>query len=275
MSTANSQSNGQRDHLRWALLFLAILLVGRVSYLVARELLEGDAPFWGFGRIGFQLVRLSPLFAGVLLAELSGGRRATLALVRRAVAWRAPLRAYALALGVPLLLLAGGVVASLASGAKLNTEFVSGLFDLDDLPRFLAYTYAAEVGWRGFALEGFRGGPRYWLAAVGLGAASGVLFVLRGATDPGFWIQAPAVALACAGLGVFLAWIYRRAEGSVIPGWFALSTLLASSLVPALLQGSGAEFYAGVLVVGVLLTFAFLANGALRLLRRKRIGAIS
>ena len=275
MSAASSRSIDGRDHLRWVAWFFVLLLVGRVSFLVARSLLGESAPFWGVGRVGFQLVRLSPLFAGLLLAELSGGRRATLALVQRAVAWRAPLHLYALAIGVPLLLLTGGVVASLASGATLNTERVAGLFGFDDFPRFLVYTYAAEVGWRGFALEGFRGGRRYWSAALGLGAATGLLFSLRGATSPGFWIQAPALMLASAGLGLFLAWIYRRAEGSVIPGWLGLSTLLCGSLLPGLLQGSGAEFYAGVLVVSVFLAFAFVASRVFGRLRRQGLGSRS
>jgi len=218
-----------------ALLFGLLLLVRLLRVVAAKRFAEAgivEEPLWGLARLGEDLLALAPLFLALLLTEWTGGPDATRALVQRATRWRAPARAW-LAACVPLAVLLGGLCGQVLAGAPLELNPVDpiGLFGVRLVVRVLVVTFAFEVAWRGFAQEGFRGTGRYWSGAVGIGLAMALVHSLRPQLDLGV---VPLLLLALplgSILSVYLAWIYRLAEGSVVPGWIATSSGLYALLL--------------------------------------------
>jgi membrane protease YdiL (CAAX protease family) len=132
-----------------AFLILSCVLSWAPALLYLANL--SPAPVAGFG----------PFLAALVVLGMTQGRDGVRALLRSMVAWRAPARAYALALGLPLLITGAAVLTNLALGAARPAAADVAL--LAELPiTFLLLLLVPgvggsweEPGFRGFALPRF------------------------------------------------------------------------------------------------------------------------
>jgi membrane protease YdiL (CAAX protease family) len=192
-----------------------------LTYAADRGLLSGDSPgnLYGWGGLGPSLVA----FFLILRSEgLSGGKR----FFGRLLRWRAPLRWYAFALLVPVLIrlmslglyaITGGSL--LANPVPLATVVVAFLLGF-------VVALMEEFGWRGYMLPGLLARWPPHIAGLGVGAAWAAwhlpLFWIPGI---GFyrWAQASGRPLAIlgysaavVGLSMLFTLMYCRTDGNLL-----------------------------------------------------------
>ena len=163
------------------------------------------------------LIPFGPAAAAVLVALLSGGKTGLLQLLRQLARWRVPVRWYAVAIGLPWLLVVTAAGLTVAGGAPMP--------DLGPNPGWfiLFGTFAStlvivgmfeELGWRGYALPLMQRNHTALGAALLLGFAWAMWHVPELVADPTGQRPPVPFVLMIVAQSVLLAWIYNG-TGSV------------------------------------------------------------
>lgn len=173
------------------------------------------------GLLGVRASGINPLgvlVAGLIVAACEDGWRGAKSLLAKMVRWRAGARAYAVAIGLPVVLLLLALVANLLLGAAPPTAAALARWpDIVDsfLVMFLFVGLGEEPGWRGSALPLLyrRFSPR--AAAIVLGAAWALWHApLMGGEFA--WAEVPWFVLSVFAASVVLAWLYNFSGESVL-----------------------------------------------------------
>lgn len=161
---------------------------------------------------------LGPLVAGLILSGLAGGWPAVRGLLLRIVRVRVAPRWYAVALLLPVLLLASSLAINIALGAPAPTVaqwqkwpevFASFLFTL------VFVGLGEEPGWRGYALPQLQRVRTPLSAALVLGAIWALWHVpLMGKEFA--WPVVPCFLISVFAASVVFAWLYNGARESVL-----------------------------------------------------------
>jgi len=200
--------------LPFFLLTYAVMWASFITVAVAR--IPVSSP------LGVLLLRLgaySPSLVAIWLTARANGGAGVRNLVRGVFKWRVPARYYVLAIAfIPVIKLSAAVLQHLARGSWPR----SGSESLLLIPLAIAFSTpfqaGEEIGWRGYAL------PRL-AERFGLRAASVILgFIWALWHLPQFFIHEaaeygqsfPVFVLQVTALGVALAWIYARTNGSLL-----------------------------------------------------------
>lgn len=161
-----------------------------------------------------------PAIAGALLTKTTGGSlRSWLAgMFRRGIG----LRWYLLALGLPLVVVAGNTVALSLFGVSLDFSVIPG--------RAAGYLFGfaftlllgggqEELGWRGFALPRLQRAYGPLAASVVIGVVWAVWHLPLFAMDGTSQSQIPFLAYAPAvvAMSVLLTWLYNESAGCILP----------------------------------------------------------
>ncbi|HYF80138.1 MAG TPA: CPBP family intramembrane glutamic endopeptidase [Symbiobacteriaceae bacterium] len=213
--------------LPWTSLLLFVALAYAITWLAwlpgilqHKSIFSVSMPLTLLGGFG-------PAIAAVLTAALTEGRPGVQWLGRRLVAWRVPLRWYAVALLLPLTIGVGAMaVAMLRTGQfpgfRAPAGDGTGAMILTVLTAFLIQMLLTggneELGWRGFALPGLQakmGALPATLVLAGIWAVwHWPLFVMVGtshATIP-FWF----FLLFTFPLTTLFTWVHNGSGGSVL-----------------------------------------------------------
>jgi uncharacterized protein len=130
-----------------------------VSFFVLSCLLSWWAvvPF-AMGLSPVPVAGFGPFLAALIVLALTEGRVGVRALLRSMVTWRVPVRAYVLAIGLPLLLSGSAIVADLALGAEMPSSSDLAAWSVIPVAALLFLLVPGiggaweEPGWRGYAL---------------------------------------------------------------------------------------------------------------------------
>ena len=166
-----------------------------------------------FGLLGL----FAPAAAAVIASAWIGGRAEVRALLRRltATAWRVGWVWYAVALGLPVLLSLAILGIAILRGAP-------AAFQISPISPLLLVVFVLvvgeELGWRGFAQPALERTRSPVIAALIVGVLWGLwhlpTFILPGMPQEG--IPLPAFLIFTTAASVVLAWLMRRANGSVV-----------------------------------------------------------
>lgn len=196
-----------------------------------------------FGLISFQPSRylhllgsFGPALAALITAGICGGRAQQRDLLRRAFAWRVPLRWHLLAWLSPLLLFAtAALVARLVGGETWDWRTTGTSLEYPELPvltywaaSLVFYGWGEETGWRGFALPYLQQRRSALAATLWLS----VLWAL--------WhlpLFAFASGLSRMGLAEIAGWYFSILTGAVLFTWLVNSTG-GSVLIAAVFHGT-------------------------------------
>jgi uncharacterized protein len=198
----------------------------------------------------------SPAFVALALTARAEGRPGVVALLRRLVRWEVPGRWYALALGYTIAVkLVTALVYRTASGSWPTIQLAT-------LPLMLGATLLSlmlfgqsgeELGWRGYALPRLGTGMGLGWGSILLGALWAAwhlpLFYLPG-TDT-YGQSFPLYLTQVTGISVAIAWLWARAQGSLL-----LTMLMHSAVnntkdvVPALARPAANPFAPGAPLLG-------------------------
>jgi membrane protease YdiL (CAAX protease family) len=165
------------------------------------------------------LIPFGPAAAAVLVALLSGGKSGLLQLLRQLARWRVPVRWYAVAIGLPWLLVVTAAGLTVAGGAPMP--------DLGPNPGWfiLFGTFAStlvivgmfeELGWRGYALPLMQRNHTALGAALLLGFAWAMWHVPELVADPTGQRPPVPFVLMIVAQSVLLAWIYNSTGYSAV-----------------------------------------------------------
>ena len=178
-----------------------------------------DHGWWGWHVPG-SLALWSMLPGTFVVAAVTGRRAAVRDLARRVVRWRVGLRWYAVALGLPWVLVLGsaGLLLAIGGSAQFGAVMATGealSYFLIGIPLF---TLTEELAWRGFALPRLQG----LLPALPASLVLGVIWALWHV--PTFLLPSQTVsAVPYAGFALFVlaqsvltTWLFNRTGGSVL-----------------------------------------------------------
>ena len=167
-----------------------------------------DAPILPFG----------PLIAAVILLMIVGGWPATKAWLGRIIHWRVGLRWYAVALILPLALIAAAVGLNLLLGAQPLAEFQGpGWLDLGTRFLFILLWIGLgeEPAWRGFALSRLLDGRSALSASLMLGAIHAVWHApLLGVEYDHHTVWPWGLSVFCYSIAV--SWVWLHSERSLL-----------------------------------------------------------
>jgi membrane protease YdiL (CAAX protease family) len=180
----------------------------------------GDDHGWWSWHVPGGLALWSMLPGTLAVAAVTGGRSAVGDLARRVVRWRVGLRWYAVALGLPwVLVLAGtGLLLAVGGSAQFGVVMSGGAalsYFLIGIPLF---TLTEELAWRGFALPRLQALLPALPASLVLGAIWALWHI------PTFLLPSQTVsAVPYAGFALFVlaqsvltTWLFNRTGGSVL-----------------------------------------------------------
>lgn len=167
------------------------------------------------------LIPLGPAAAAVVVVLVSGGKSSLLQLLRQLLRWRVPVRWYAVAFGLPLLLTAAAAGLTVAGGASMP--------DLAPNPGWfiLLGTFAStlvivgmfeELGWRGYALPLMQRNHTALGAALLLGCGWAAWHLPQLLADPAGQRPPVPFVLMIIAQSVLLAWIYNSTGYSAVSG---------------------------------------------------------
>jgi membrane protease YdiL (CAAX protease family) len=181
------------------------------------------------------LALFGPALAAIIVTAATDGRRGVVEQLRQLTIWRVGVVAYALVIGVPLVIaVTAQVVHSIVFGGAIGITAGTSI----PLTVMLAVLVVGEeIGWRGFAL------PRLVARFGGLGASLvlGTLWAgwhLANATIPGlesYWYGFPAFLCFVVGQTIFFTWLWNRTGGSLLLMW----------ILHAMVNVSGSVFFVG------------------------------
>ena len=164
-----------------------------------------------FGLLGL----FAPAAAAVIASARIGGRAEARALLGRLAAWRVGWLWYAVALGLPVLLSSAILGIAILRGAPASLQF-SPISPL--LLVVFVMVVGEELGWRGYAQPMLERTRSPMIAALIVGVLWGLwhlpTFILPGMPQEG--IPLPAFLIFTTAASVVLAWLMRRANGSVV-----------------------------------------------------------
>ena len=156
-----------------------------------------------------------PAVAAVIVSAMTEGRPRVKDLLKRLKLWRVGLRWYVVALGLPVLLSAGGVVLSILLGAPAQVEF-SPISPLTMV--IFVLVVGEEIGWRGYALPKLLQKHSAVMASLILGVLWGgwhlPTFFIAG--SPQASIPFLAFLLFTTGASVLFTWLHLQTQGSLL-----------------------------------------------------------
>ncbi len=169
-----------------------------------------DSPFYPTG----------PLFAAVIVLAFTGGWAGVRDLLSRIVRWRAGLRWYAAALGLPVIVVSLAVLLNILLGAPAPSAAQLAGWPMLVVPfifRFVLIGMGEEPGWRGFALPRLQSGRSALAASLVLGLIWAGWHIPQFILDDGFNLiaWAPKI-LSTVIVSVVMAWIFNNTNGSVL-----------------------------------------------------------
>jgi membrane protease YdiL (CAAX protease family) len=176
------------------------------------------AATWSLVPVG-SFAAFGPLLAAVVVTGVTGGRHGLRVWGSTLVRWRVRLRWYAIALVLPLAVLAAAVGLNVAFGApasavgRLDPWYSLVLFFGLRLIVPLLAPLGEEPGWRGFALprlQATRSPLRATLILAPLVGLWHVPLLFLASED-----LAPILLLGTVGVTFFYTWLYNRSGGSV------------------------------------------------------------
>jgi membrane protease YdiL (CAAX protease family) len=162
---------------------------------------------------------LGPAVAALIVAGIFYGWRGIKELLARYLPWRAHWTDYAIAVVLPMLLVALAATINVLLGAhRVHTTEVSAWPNL--LPRFvfvfLFVGLGEETGWRGFALPELQKSYSPLVASLVIAVFWAAWHIpLMGVEFKGAVI--PAFLLSVVAGSVMLAWLFNRAKGGLLP----------------------------------------------------------
>lgn len=165
-----------------------------------------------------------PAIAALIVAGVADGRSGVARLFRRITHWRVAPRWYLAAVGIPIVMWAGIVIAGIVTGTPAGSMFQN----LGDIPLVVAVTlipaFVEEFGWRGYAVPA---SPPSWPLVV-TALVVGALFIVPHLAlylPGGLYDNLPLwpLPMILLSYGVILTWAYAGSGGS--------------ALIPALMHG--------------------------------------
>lgn len=167
-----------------------------------------DAPLYPMG----------PLFAALIVSALAEGRAGVRTLLGRAFRWRTGLRWYAVALGLPAIIVSLGALVNIWLGAPApDADQLAGwpMLFVPFVFRFILIGLGEEPGWRGYALPRLQKGRSALAASLVLGLIWAGWHLPLLIQDYGFkpvaWIPA---LLSTIFSSVTMAWIFNNTNSS-------------------------------------------------------------
>jgi membrane protease YdiL (CAAX protease family) len=164
----------------------------------------------------WQLFILGPFFAGIAVTAIADGRQGLRLYFARIISWRIPIKWYAIALILPLVLRLVALLLTLLGGATPAAEIQWASWE-DYMVEF-AFVFGIvalgeEPGFRGFALPRLMVGRSALAASLWLGVLHAIWHLpLLVTGDAPLWI----VPIILAG-AVINTWIFIHCGGSVLP----------------------------------------------------------
>jgi membrane protease YdiL (CAAX protease family) len=208
------------------------------------------------------LAALVPALMAILLMAATGGRKGVAALLRKLTHWQISLAWYAVALGLPLVMLlaVGGLAFLLGWIPAIQLRPVSPTHFLIGA-LILVWAVLEELGWRGFALPRLLAHRTGITSALVIGMAWGVFHLGLGAAEGRPLLPTFLVPF---GASVVFTWLYVQSRGSLVTVvlfhtglnifpmfmdgisiaqslWLQASVNLALALVLTLLFGAGLQ----------------------------------
>jgi membrane protease YdiL (CAAX protease family) len=188
------------------------------------------------------MVPFGPLIAALVTSALAGGWRSVAGLLRQLGRWRRPLRWYAVALLVPVVV--AGLAAALTPASGGAEQGTSGVGWSQVAATFVTTLVIVgifeEVGWRGYALPLLQRRMTSLQAALVLGAIWATWHLPELISDPSRQRPPIQFVLVVVAQSVFLTWLYTSTAGGlplVIVSHTVIDTVLRFVL-PGFSQGS-------------------------------------
>lgn len=198
----------------------------------------------GLSRIVVAPGAFGPPVAGLLVTWAAGYD--VRAWFRGLFHWRVPARRYLAALGIPLLIAAGGTAVLAVGGVQIDPGLLTGRVPLFPVVLVFAVILGGgqeEPGWRGFALPRLQADYGALTASLAVGLAWAVwhlpLFVLDAPrnTTGSFGIYLVTVLA----ISVVLTHLYNASRGSVLLAAIAHGGVNATGVLFPVSQGVGAD----------------------------------
>jgi hypothetical protein len=242
------------DRVGLAWFFVVTFAVTWTLWLLPDAVRSERSGVLALGGPEFLIGVFAPGLVALLLTSLREGRAALIKLLTRMVRWQARWPLYVFAIGYMMMTkLAAAVIVRLATGAwPAFGDTPWPLLVLAGIATFWGQA-GEELGWRGYAL------PRL-TSAVGLGPASVMLGVIWAVWHlPLFFIPGtgsdgqsfPLYLLHVTAVSVAMAWLYWRAEGSLLLVMLMHASVNnTTEIVPAALPGAADPFSLSASLVG-------------------------
>jgi membrane protease YdiL (CAAX protease family) len=202
---------------------------------------------------------MMPAVAAVVVTAVTESKRGVKSLLRRLKLWRAGLRWYVIALGLPVLLSAIVVALSILLGAPAQVEFsqVSLLTMI-----VFVLVVGEEIGWRGYALPKLLQNHSAVTASLILGVLWGgwhlPTFFIPGA--PQTSIPFIAFLLFTTGASVLFTWLHLRTEGSLLIATLFHGAINSFGFVNNALDPASRWWLTGVVYVAAALLVSIIAG---------------
>jgi membrane protease YdiL (CAAX protease family) len=187
----------------------------------------------------WQLLILGTFAGGAIVTAIADGRSGLKTYFGRIVRWRVPIKWYAVAIFLPLLLRLGAFGLTLLSGAETvaNPQWDWGAIAFETVLVFLIIALGEEPGFRGFALPRLLSNYSALIASLILGVLHAIwhLPLYLSGTEPAL------VILVVLSGAILNTWLFKNTGGSVLLNMIMHTSVnLWVSIFNPLFAGDGA-----------------------------------